>query len=122
MCVHIRSLWLSAAVVVAGLGHAFGQSEPLRAAAAFGDWRADVPGLSRIIKPDDLPKPGTTRSVMNIPHIIERASNAVPRVPAGFKVELFADGLDGPRELRVAPNGDIFVAEHTRAGAGVASL
>jgi len=30
-------------------------------------------------------------------------------------VELFADGLRGPREMRVAPNGDIFIAE-TRAG------
>jgi glucose/arabinose dehydrogenase len=32
-------------------------------------------------------------------------------VPAGFKVELFADGLSGPRIMRVAPNGDIFIAE-----------
>jgi glucose/arabinose dehydrogenase len=36
-------------------------------------------------------------------------------VPPGFKVELLAEGLNGPREMRVAPNGDIFVAE-TRAG------
>src|SRR5262249_39254450 len=33
----------------------------------------------------------------------------------GFKVELFASGLNAPRSLRVAPNGDIFVAE-TDAG------
>ena len=32
-------------------------------------------------------------------------------MPAGFKVELFAEGLSEPREMRVAPNGDIFVAE-----------
>jgi glucose/arabinose dehydrogenase len=36
-------------------------------------------------------------------------------VPPGFKVELFASGLKAPRALRVAPNGDIFVAE-TDAG------
>jgi len=36
-------------------------------------------------------------------------------VPPGFKVELFAEGLSGPRIIRVAPNGDILVAE-TRAG------
>jgi len=36
-------------------------------------------------------------------------------VPPGFKVELFAEGLSGPRIIRVAPNGDVFVAE-TRAG------
>ena len=33
----------------------------------------------------------------------------------GFKIALFADGLSGPRQMRVAPNGDIFVAE---TGAG----
>jgi glucose/arabinose dehydrogenase len=39
----------------------------------------------------------------------------MPQVPAGFKVEQFAEGLSGPREMRTAPNGDIFVAE-TRSG------
>ena len=29
----------------------------------------------------------------------------------GFKVELYAAGLDNPRLLRTAPNGDIFLAE-----------
>ena len=111
----IRSLWLSASFFVAGAGHGLGQSEPLAGAAAFGDWRADRPGLSRIIRPDDLPKPGATPSVANFPHVIQRPPNALPQVPAGFKVELFADGLTGPRELRVAPNGDIFIAE-THAG------
>jgi len=32
-------------------------------------------------------------------------------VPPGFQVELFATNLRDPRVLRVAPNGDIFVAE-----------
>jgi glucose/arabinose dehydrogenase len=111
----IRSLWLSAAIIVAGPGYGLGQSESLVGAAAFGDWRSDKAGLSRIIRPDDLPKPGTTASVANFPHIIQREPTAVPRAPAGFKVELFAEGLSGPRELRVAPNGDIFIAE-THAG------
>jgi len=39
----------------------------------------------------------------------------MPQVPAGFNVGLFAEGLSGPRIIRTAPNGDIFVAE-TRAG------
>jgi glucose/arabinose dehydrogenase len=112
---HIRSLSLSAAILVAGFGRALGQSEPLVGAAAFGDWHSDKPGLSRIINPDDLPKPGATPSVANFPHVVPRDSNAVPLVPPGFKVELFAEGLSEPREMRVAPNGDIFVAE-TRAG------
>ncbi len=33
-----------------------------------------------------------------------------PTVPAGFRVNLYADGLSHPRWLAVAPNGDVFVA------------
>ena len=40
-----------------------------------------------------------------------RPADAWPKVPPGFVVELFASGLDNPRTLRAAPNGDIFVAE-----------
>ena len=32
-------------------------------------------------------------------------------MPTGFKIERFAEGLSDPRVLKVAPNGDIFVAE-----------
>ncbi|HEV8592569.1 MAG TPA: sorbosone dehydrogenase family protein, partial [Pyrinomonadaceae bacterium] len=35
----------------------------------------------------------------------------LPVVPAGFKIEEFASGFKNPRLIRVAPNGDIFVAE-----------
>jgi hypothetical protein len=43
--------------------------------------------------------------------VAPRPPAAAPKVPAGFKVELLAEGLSGPREMRTAPNGDIFVAE-----------
>src|SRR5690606_20386189 len=36
---------------------------------------------------------------------------AMPKVPEGFSVEVFATGLEQPRVIRIAPNGDIFVAE-----------
>jgi glucose/arabinose dehydrogenase len=35
----------------------------------------------------------------------------MPRVPDGFSVSLFAEHLENPRLLRVAPNGDAFIAE-----------
>jgi glucose/arabinose dehydrogenase len=94
---------------------AFAQPAPLVGAAAFGDWRADKPGVSRLIRPDELPKPGATPSAANVSHVVPRPPSALPQVPAGFKIALFAEGLNGPRQLRVAPNGDIFIAE-TRAG------
>jgi glucose/arabinose dehydrogenase len=83
----------------------------LSGAAAFGDWTADRPDLRRHIAPGDLPAPYATKSSANGPDIVRRPEGALPQVPPGFKVEEFASGLDAPRLLRVAPNGDLFVAE-----------
>src|SRR4030088_1416487 len=104
-------LLLAAAVIVPAMA----QSGPLVGTAAFGDWRSDKPGVSRLIRPEDLPKPGATPSAANVSRVVPRPSATMPQVPAGFKIELFAEGLSGPRQIQVAPNGDIFVAE-TRAG------
>jgi glucose/arabinose dehydrogenase len=105
------SYWLAAALVGVGLSQAAAQSGPLVGSAAFGDWRADKPGISRLIKQQDLPKPGATPSAASVSHVVPRSSATIPQVPAGFKIELFAEGLREPRQMRVAPNGDIFVAE-----------
>src|SRR5579872_2685271 len=105
--------WLNGFLI--GAAPPYAVSQTLTGVAAFGDWRSDKPGLSRIIKPDDLPKPGATASVANFPRVLQRDRKLVPQAPPGFKVELFAQGLSGPREIRVAPNGDIFIAE-TREG------
>jgi glucose/arabinose dehydrogenase len=107
--------WLTAAFVGIGVSRAAAQSGPLVGGAAFGDWRTDKPGVSRLIRPEDLPKPGATRSVASVSHVVPRPASTIPHVPAGFKIELFAEGLNEPRQMRVAPNGDIFVAE-TQAG------
>ena len=40
-----------------------------------------------------------------------RRTDQKPIVPNGFEVNLFASGLAEPRIIRVAPNGDVFVAE-----------
>jgi glucose/arabinose dehydrogenase len=58
-----------------------------------------------------MPPPGATASAASPPRIVARPSGTTPQVPPGFKIELFAEGLRGPRIIRVAPNGDIFVAE-----------
>jgi glucose/arabinose dehydrogenase len=110
------SISLFAAVIAgAGAAPAIGQSNPLTGSAAFGDWHNDRPGLSRLIRPTDLPEPGATRSSANGSRVVPRPSSALPQVPAGFKIELLAQGLNRPREMRLAPNGDIFIAE---TGAG----
>ena len=79
--------------------------------SVFGDWHQDRPGLRRRIRTGDLPPPYATPSVSKIPHEKKHPAEAPLRAPDGFKVSLFAEGLDQPRTMRVAPNGDIFLAE-----------
>ncbi len=83
----------------------------IQGTAAFGDWRADRPGTRRLIKPQDLPAPDLAQSARNFVRIVHRTDQQKPIVPNGFEVNLFASGLTGPRIVRTAPNGDVFVAE-----------
>jgi glucose/arabinose dehydrogenase len=103
------------ASILSMIGPLNAQPATLRGQDAFGDWQRDKPGTVRLIKPEDLPKPGATPSAANMSRVVARPASTKPQVPPGFKVELFADGLSGPRIIRTAPNGDLFVAE-TRAG------
>lgn len=77
----------------------------------MGDWTTDAPGVRRRITTADLPKPFESRSVFNGPRVAKRPEGAMPKVPAGFKVEEFATGFRNPRLIRTAPNGDIFLAD-----------
>ena len=79
--------------------------------APFTDFRYEVPGTTRKITVADLPEPFVTKSANNGPDVVARPADAWPVALAGFKVELYAAGLDNPRLLRTAPNGDIFLAE-----------
>lgn len=79
--------------------------------APFTDYRYEKPGDVRKITLKDLPPPLATSSAGNGPQIVPRPENAWPQVLLGFKVEQYATGLDQPRVIRTAPNGDFFVAE-----------
>lgn len=79
--------------------------------AAFGDWRNDAPLVRRKITVADLPSPYATRSADNAPRVVAKPVSAAPTVPPGFQVDLFASNFHDPRSLRVAPNGNVFVAE-----------
>ncbi|MGI9169251.1 MAG: PQQ-dependent sugar dehydrogenase, partial [Caulobacteraceae bacterium] len=82
--------------------------------AAFGDWRSDAPGVVRHITADDMPAPMATPPAEASPSVVARPPGAVLKTLPGFTVAAFAK-LEGPRQIRVAPSGDIFVAE-TDAG------
>lgn len=89
----------------AGIGHvATGK-------AAFASYLNEKPGNARKITLADLPAPDPAQSVANPPNVVPRPTNAWPQAPAGFKVDLYATGLKAPREIRTAPNGDLFASE-----------
>lgn len=78
---------------------------------AFSDFRRDVPGTVHRITVADLPAPYATRGVNNPPHVVPRPAGARPKTLAGYSVTEYAGGFDNPRLIRIAPNGDLFVAE-----------
>ena len=79
--------------------------------ASFGDYRSDGPGVRRRITTADLPPPYDTPSAQNGPDVVAPPVDAHPYLPPGFRVDVFAHDLVGPRLLRVSPSGDLFVAE-----------
>jgi glucose/arabinose dehydrogenase len=103
--------------------------------AAFTDWNQQSPGVRHKITLADLPQPRPAEAVANQPNLIPRPANAWPVAPPGFKVTLYAGGdttpmqradnvehmarsggtFTMPRLIRVAPNGDLFLAD---SGAG----
>jgi glucose/arabinose dehydrogenase len=78
---------------------------------AFTDAAHESPGTRRHLTVNDLPAPNQKESVDNGANMVPKPANAWPIAPKGFKVEQYTTGLDNPRLLRVAPNGDVFVAE-----------
>ncbi len=80
-----------------------------------GEASMDTPGERHRIDSGALPKPFETRSAARSPGVVPRPPGATLKVPAGFEATLLLSGLEQPRTLRTAPNGDVFLAE---TGAG----
>jgi glucose/arabinose dehydrogenase len=93
------------------LGPAAAQSsdDALTGKAAFGGWEQDKPGLKRHFRLEDLPPVGN--ETPNYGSVVPMPQGAMPKVPDGFSVEMVASGLQMPRAIRTAPNGDLFLAE-----------
>ena len=101
--------------------------------APFADWSQQHPGTAHKVTVNDLPAPNPSEAVDNGPSVVPRPAGAMPQVPAGFKVTLYAGGdakpferselknsitpaSDGmtfrePRLIRTAPNGDLFLSD-----------
>ncbi len=65
-----------------------------------------------------LPEPYATPSKTKFSNVIGWPEGKTPQAPEGFVVTKFSDGFDNPRNILVAPNGDVFISEGaTKAGA-----
>ena len=86
-----------------------GNGTLLKGKAAFGSWQQDKPGIRRLLTPRDLAPIG--KSTPNFSEVAPMPAGVRPQVPPGFSVEMVASGIASPRAIRVAPNGDLFVAD-----------
>jgi len=77
----------------------------------FYDYTGESPGTTHKITVSDLPAPSSQHVGVASPEPQPRPEGAMPKTLPGFKVNIFASDLTNPRELRAAPNGDIFLAE-----------
>src|SRR5262245_44316953 len=106
----IAAIVFSFALALTSAGHSLAQ-DVKKGHAAFGDWREDSPGVRRLIEAADLPKAKMQEEVVgNPPETVDRPANAKPKLKEGFSAELVVAGLENPRIIRTAPNGDLFVA------------
>lgn len=82
--------------------------QTLRGDAAFGSWRDDKPGVRRLLTLHDLPP--IAKPTYGNAQVVAIPAGARPQVPDGFTAELVTRDLRNARVIRVAPNGDLFVA------------
>ena len=97
-----RSITMALSVLAAlAVSYAYAQSK----------WQDDAPGRTHRIDVAKLPAPFATESARQFPRIVPKPDSASLKLPPGFKVDVFTREVEGPRVMRLAPNGDIFVAE-----------
>ena len=78
---------------------------------------APLVALFIIQQVQQLPAPFHTPWFRKATRVVAMPDGHQPTVPSGFTVNLFADTLQLPRFMALAPNGDVFLAEPFR-GAG----
>jgi glucose/arabinose dehydrogenase len=79
-----------------------------------GAWLDDKPGDLHHLTVDKLAAPFASESAGNGPKVAARPSGAMPALPKGFKVSVFAADLGRSRLALRAPNGDIILSEASK--------
>ncbi|MGJ7918142.1 PQQ-dependent sugar dehydrogenase [Massilia sp. LXY-6] len=79
-----------------------------------GAWLDDKPGDLHHLSIDKLAAPFASESAGNGPKVAARPDGALPAVPKGFTVSVFAGETGKARLALRAPNGDIIVSEASK--------
>jgi len=66
-----------------------------------------------------LPPPYATPSADNGPHVIPRPAGAQLHVPAGFSVEVYAEGFARPRNMLLGPRGELLLTDSSDSPDGI---
>jgi glucose/arabinose dehydrogenase len=77
-------------------------------------WALVAPSVSAQVtngKKPELPPPFASKAANNSAEEAKPPAGFLPKVPDGFKINVFAADFKGPRWMTVAPNGDIFLAD-----------
>jgi glucose/arabinose dehydrogenase len=105
----VRRGWIGlSAAALASMGLTAHAQQVRTGQAAMGNWQEDAPGVVRRLTAADEPTPSTPTALPAA--LAPRPEGAHLSVPPGFTVEPFAH-VTGARQVRVAPNGDVFVAQ-----------
>src|SRR5712664_1477806 len=90
----LRAISFAAVFVIAVIIAAATEKDAvLTGKAAMGDWTSDAPGITRKITVQDLPPPSSNALAINRARVVDRPADAQPKVPPGFKIELYAAGF-----------------------------
>ena len=100
----MRSALFGAACIALSLVAAAQQSP-------FHGYPDEKAGAVHRITVADLPKPYASAAAQKAPKVAPRPDGAMPQGLPGYTVVQFASGFDQPRQIRTAPNGDLFVVE-----------
>jgi glucose/arabinose dehydrogenase len=111
LCVASMALAFPCVLAFAQSAKPSGEHQVRTGQAAFTNYQEEKPGVSREITVSDLPRPFASKSVDNGAKIVPRPAYMWPQTLPGFKVDQYATDLHNPRLIRMAPNGDMFVAE-----------
>ena len=108
----IKNLAVTAGAMLALVATStFASAQSVRVGSdAYGDWHTDAPGVMRKITSADLPAPLASPSTANRSKVGPKPDGAELKTMPGFTVAPFVTGMTGARVLRMAPNGDIFLA------------